>query len=55
MPFTAQALTLAQNYQKELAQAYPYMLKFGKLYQSPSNSLYNWTGADTIKIPSIIS
>ena len=53
MAFTAQALTLAQNYQKELAQAYPYMLKFGKLYQSPSNSLYNWTGADTIKIPSI--
>lgn len=50
---TMSALNYAQQYQSALQQAFPYALNFGALYNSPSNSLYKFTGADTIKIPTI--
>jgi len=46
-------LNYAANYQAALAQAFPYKLKFGDLYNSPSNSLYKWEGAKSIYIPTI--
>lgn len=44
-------LNYAQQYSQALAQAFPYALYFGALYNTPNNSLYKVTGADTIKIP----
>lgn len=44
-------LNYATQYSQELAQQFPYVLYFGALYNTPNNSLYKITGADTIKIP----
>lgn len=46
-------LNYAKNYQQALDTQFPHVLKFGDLYNSPSNSLYRWTGAKTIEIPTI--
>ena len=46
-------LNYAQAYSQALAQAYPYVLNFGKLYNVENDTRYKWSGADTIKIPSI--
>lgn len=47
------ALNYATSYQQALDQAWPYVLYFGKLYATPNNGRYKWTGANTIKIPTI--
>lgn len=47
------AINYATAYSQALAQAYPYVLNFGKLYQTPNNGRYRWKGAKTIEIPSI--
>ena len=47
------ALNYAKIYSKALAQAFPYVLNFGALYNSPNNTLYRITGAKTIEIPVI--
>lgn len=47
------ALNYVTKYSQALAQAYPYVLHFGALYNTPNNGRYRWTGAKTIEIPSI--
>lgn len=44
-------LNYAVQYSQALSQQFPYVLYFGALYNTPNNSLYKITGADTIKIP----
>lgn len=46
-------LNYATEYQQVLDQNFPYVLNFGALYNSPSNSLFKWTNAKTIEIPVI--
>lgn len=41
----------AEQYSRALAQNFPYVLNFGKLYQTPNNSIYKVVDAKTIKIP----
>ena len=47
------ALNYAESYSRELAQAFPYVLNFGALYNTPNNNVYRWVNAKTIEIPSI--
>lgn len=47
------ALNYATQYSAALAQAFPYVLNFGRLYATPNNGRYRVTGAKTIEIPSI--
>ncbi len=47
------ALNYATQYSQALAQAYPYVLNFGALYNAENDTRYRWTGAKTIEIPSI--
>ena len=51
MAFAKAALNYAVAYSQALAQAYPYALYFGKLYNVENDSRYRWVNADTIKIP----
>ena len=43
----------ATQYSKALAQAFPYVLYFGALYNTPNNATYKVIDANTIKIPVI--
>lgn len=47
------ALNYAKEYSRALAQAFPYVLNFGALYNTPNNNRYRWVNAKTIEIPSI--
>lgn len=47
------ALNYAKEYSQALAQAFPYSLYFGALYNTPNNGRYRWTGAKIIEIPTI--
>lgn len=47
------ALNYAEQYANALAQAYPYVLHFAALRSTENDARYKWTGANTIKIPSI--
>ena len=47
------ALNYAQEYQRSLEQAFPYVLYFGALYATPNNGRYRWLNGKTIEIPSI--
>ena len=49
----AEALNYAKQYSRALAQAFPYSLYFGALYNTPNNRTYRWINAKTIEIPSI--
>lgn len=49
------ALNYAKEYQANLEQAFPYVLNFGRLYQSPSNSRFSFIGAKTIAVPTILT
>lgn len=49
------ALNYAKDYQANLEQAFPYVLNFGRLYQSPSNSRFSFIGAKTIAVPTILT
>ena len=49
----AQALNYAKQYSRALSQAFPYVLNFGALYNTPNNRTYRWVNAKTIEIPSI--
>lgn len=46
-------LNYATEYSRALAQAFPYVLNFGALYNTPNNNRYRWVNAKTIEIPSI--
>lgn len=43
----------AEQYSRALSQNFPYVLNFGKLFNTPNNSLYKVIDAKTIKIPSV--
>ncbi len=47
------ALNYATEYAGSLAQAYPYVLNFGALYNTENDQRYRWVNAKTIEIPSI--
>lgn len=47
------AINYATEYSRALAQAFPYVLNFGKLYATPNNGRYRWVNSKTIEIPSI--
>jgi len=47
------AINYAKQYGSALAQAYPYVLNFGKLYSTENNGRFRWVNAKTIEIPSI--
>lgn len=47
------AVNYAEQYSKALAQAFPYVLYFGDLYNTPNNAKYKVIDANTIKIPVI--
>ena len=47
------ALNYAQEYAKELAQAYPYVLYSGALWNTENSTKYRVVDAKTIQIPSI--
>ncbi len=49
------ALNYAKEYQANLEQAFPYVLNFGRLFQSPSNSRFSFIGAKTIAVPTILT
>lgn len=49
----ANALNYATTYERELDQAFPYVLNFGALYATPNNGRYRWVNAKTIEIPHI--
>lgn len=44
-------LNYAVDYNRELDQAFPYVLNFGALYSTPNNGRYRWVNAKTIEIP----
>lgn len=46
-------LNYAVQYAQALAQAFPYVLNFGELYQTPNNQIYRTVNAKTIEIPVI--
>ena len=48
-----EALNYAKAYSRALAQAFPYVLNFGALYNTPNNNVYRWVNAKTIEIPRI--
>ena len=47
------ALNYAQEYAQELAQAYPYVLYSGALWNTENSTKYRVVDAKTIQIPSI--
>lgn len=53
MAFVAGNINYAESYSKALAQAYPYVLNFGKLYNVENDTRYQWIDSKTIKIPTI--
>ena len=55
MSFEKQTLNYAKQYSTNLAQAYPYVLHFGKLYATPNNGRYRWLNGKTIEIPHIVT
>lgn len=47
------ALNYATQYSQALANAFPYVLNFGRLYATPANGRYRIVDAKTIQIPTI--
>lgn len=47
------AINYATEYSQALAQAYPYVLNFGDLYNTENDVRYKWVNGKTIEIPSI--
>ncbi len=46
-------LNYAKQYSQALANAYPYTLNFGRLWNTENSSKYRVTGANTIEIPTL--
>lgn len=53
MPFNQQPINYAQQYARELANAYPYLSYFGDIYASANSTLYRPVNAQTVLIPSM--
>lgn len=47
------ALNYAKEYSRALAQAYPFVLHFGALYNTENDTRYRWVNSRTIEIPNI--
>lgn len=47
------AVNYAEQYSAALAQAFPYVLYFGALYNTENNGRYQWLNSKTIQIPTI--
>lgn len=47
------AINYAKQYSDALAQVYPYVLNFGRLYATPNNGRYRWVNGKTVEIPNI--
>lgn len=47
------AVNYAEQYSTALAQAFPYVLYFGALYNTENNGRYQWLNSKTIQIPTI--
>ena len=53
MAFTQAPLNYAQQYARELANAYPYLSYFGDIYSSENSDKYKPVNAQTILVPSM--
>lgn len=53
MSFEQKAINYAQQYAKELANAYPYLSYFSEVYASPNNAQCKPVNAQTVMIPSM--
>ena len=53
MPTPYGVVNYATEYQRALSQAFPYVLNFGALYNTPNNGKFRWVNAKTIEIPNI--
>lgn len=53
MAFNQEPINYAEQYARELANAYPYLSYFGEVWASPNSSLYRPVNAQTILIPSM--
>lgn len=53
MPFAQEPMNYAQQYAKELANAYPYLSYFNGVYFSPNSTKYKPVNARTVMIPSM--
>ena len=53
MAFTQQPLNYAQQYARELANAYPYLSYFGDIFASENSTRYKPVNAQTILIPNM--
>jgi hypothetical protein len=53
MPFTQNPVNYAQQYARELANAYPYLSYFADIWASPNSTTYRPVNAQTILIPSM--
>ena len=53
MPFNQEPVNYAQEYARELAQAYPYLSYFADLYNSENSNRYRPAGGNGVWIPSI--
>ena len=53
MAFNQEPINHAEQYSRELANAYPYLSYFGEVWASPNSSLYRPVNAQTILIPSM--
>lgn len=47
------SINYATEYSQALAQAYPYVLNFGDLFNTENDTRYRWINGKTIEIPSI--
>lgn len=47
------SISYVTEYAQALDQAYPYVLHFGRLYQTPNNGRYRWVNSRTIEIPTL--
>lgn len=55
MAFVQEPLNYAEQYARELANAYPYINYFSEIYASPNSTKYRPVNAQTILIPTMIT
>lgn len=53
MAFTKAPINYATEYQKNLEQAFPYVLYFAELFTTPNNGRFRWINSHVIEIPTI--
>lgn len=53
MAFSKAPINYAKDYQRNLEQAFPYVLYFAELFTTPNNGRYRWLNSNVIEIPTI--